>query len=420
MNDGAALAASEDRNGISNFLKSTINFNEGSTGALLNRMLQAARVHTGMEVSFISEFEGGYRVFRHVDNASEMQAVQVGGCDPLDESFCQGVVEGWLPELILNAQEHPEAQKLQATTELGIGAHISTPIRLSDGSVFGTFCCFSRQADNSLNTRDAALIQTFAEIAGKVVENDVQAARDKAEKRKRIERVLDEDQLEMVWQPIMDIATGSMVGAESLARFKATPERAPPAWFDEAAAVGLAHVLERRAMKKGLDAMEILPKNSYVAFNASAHALMEGHGLEVCQDVPLDRVLLEITEHDVINDYHTLREVLAPWRQKGLRIAVDDAGAGYASFQHILQLKPDVIKLDMSLTRDIDSDIPRRSLALAMVDFAGAIGSKLVAEGVETREELDALSHLGVELAQGYFLHRPQAMGALKNVVAGV
>lgn len=417
MNRTSKPAAGHSSYGISDLLHETFDFSEGSTGSILNRMLKAARVHLGMEVAFISQFEDNKRVFRYVDDESSLNLIKVGASDPLDESYCKRVVDGRLPELIQNAQELAEACALPVTRELGVGAHISTPIRLSDGSVFGTFCCFSFRADRSLNARDLDLIHVFAEIAGELVEKDVKAARLDGEKRQRISRLLDDDNFSMVWQPIMGIASGAIAGVEALARFPREPHLDPSGWFSEAASVGLGNSLEIRAMEKGLAALDELPEDCYVACNASAQALIEGRGTDMLRAYPLKRVVLEITEHDVVNDYPALLEALAPLRNNGIRIAVDDAGAGYASFRHIIQLKPDVIKLDMSLTRDIDRDIPRRSLALSMVQFSREIGSKLVAEGVETREELNTLADLGVELAQGYFLHRPKSMEELRQLL---
>ncbi|MDQ3570948.1 MAG: EAL domain-containing protein, partial [Actinomycetota bacterium] len=105
-------------------------------------------------------------------------------------------------------------------------------------------------------------------------------------------------------------------------------------------------------------------------------------------------------------------------RQRGLRVAVDDAGAGYASFRHILRLRPDIIKLDMALTRDIDRDPARRALAAALITFAENTGSTIVAEGVETAEELHALRQLGVTAAQGYYLGRPTPLSERDTALA--
>lgn len=123
----------------------------------------------------------------------------------------------------------------------------------------------------------------------------------------------------------------------------------------------------------------------------------------------LSRITLEITEHAIIEDYTALTNALAPLRQQGMRLAVDDAGAGYSSMKHILQLQPDLIKLDMSLTRGIHQDRNRRALAKGLVGFAHEIGSQVVAEGVETAEELATLRDLQVDYAQGYLLGKPLA-----------
>jgi len=120
--------------------------------------------------------------------------------------------------------------------------------------------------------------------------------------------------------------------------------------------------------------------------------------------------VLELTEHAAIDNYHHLRQALAPMRCAGLRIAVDDAGAGYASFQHILDLQADIIKLDRSLVSGIDTDLARQALASSLIFFSGQTGSKMIAEGVETIEELDTLRHLGVERAQGYLMGRPSPL----------
>ena len=129
----------------------------------------------------------------------------------------------------------------------------------------------------------------------------------------------------------------------------------------------------------------------------------------------LTRLVLEITEHAVVSQYQDIAAVLQPFRKRGLQIAIDDAGAGYASFRHILNLAPDRIKLDMSLTRDIDTDPARRALTVAFVHFARDTGSKLIAEGVETQAELATLIELGVSKAQGFFLGQPRKLQELLN-----
>lgn len=137
---------------------------------------------------------------------------------------------------------------------------------------------------------------------------------------------------------------------------------------------------------------------------------MSGALERALQGAPLARLLLEVTEHSSIGDYGLLSEALAQLRKAGLRLAVDDAGSGYASFRHILKLRPDIIKLDQSLIRGIDHDPGSRALAAALITFARETGSCVIAEGVETEDELAALRVLGVGTAQGYLLGRPGSL----------
>ncbi|MGZ5305631.1 MAG: EAL domain-containing protein, partial [Actinomycetota bacterium] len=125
---------------------------------------------------------------------------------------------------------------------------------------------------------------------------------------------------------------------------------------------------------------------------------------------------IELTEHSLPSDYPSLREALDVLRRSGMRIAVDDAGAGFASLKHILELAPDIIKLDISIVRDIDTVASHRALAAALKGFAREIGTELVAEGVETAEEALALDALGIRLMQGYYLARP---GPISDLILG-
>jgi EAL domain-containing protein (putative c-di-GMP-specific phosphodiesterase class I) len=108
-----------------------------------------------------------------------------------------------------------------------------------------------------------------------------------------------------------------------------------------------------------------------------------------------------------VEDYDALVRALDGLRSQGVRVAVDDTGAGYAGLAHILRLRPDIIKLDIDLTRGIDADPVRRALAASLVAFGGDIGATITAEGIETGEELEALRTLGVTCGQGYYLARP-------------
>jgi GAF domain-containing protein len=171
---------------------------QGIAREVLGKLLHAVRAHLHMEGAFVAQFEGGRRVFRVVDAEPGKCAVPVGASDPLEDSYCQRVVDGRLPELICNAQDLPAARELAVTEAFPVGAHLSIPLRLADGSIYGTFCCFSRAADYTLSPRDLELMRTFADIAATVIQRDLREADEYDRCRERIEAVLRGEGLTMV------------------------------------------------------------------------------------------------------------------------------------------------------------------------------------------------------------------------------
>lgn len=231
-----------------------------------------------------------------------------------------------------------------------------------------------------------------------------QEARDRHD---RLWDVLESGGPAMVLQPIVELATGRLAGAEALARFPAGPEQGPDVWFTDAAAVGLGVELEVAAVRRALARLEDLPPTAYLSLNASPATAISPELQELLTGAPVDRLVLELTEHAQVEDYELLGVALARLRRAGMRIAVDDAGAGYASLRHILNLAPDIIKLDSALVSDVDTDPARLSLAAALKMFADQIGADIVAEGIETESQLSALERLGIRYGQGYHLGRP-------------
>lgn len=376
----------------------------------LSCILHAVRTYLNLDMAFISEFTHGQRVFRYIDGAGSEEWIKVGDADPLEASFCQRIVDGRLPQLIPDAMQHPEAGRLAQAAGMNIGAHISVPIRLRNGDIYGTFCCFSFTPDASLNERDLAMIKVFAELASTQIDHELDMQSAMIEPRKRIEAVLANDALRMVYQPIVSISDDAVVGFESLSRFAAEPNRPPDAWFNEAASVGHGTALEVKAILQGLSALPALPQDTYVSVNASPSTILSCDPDALFAGFPAERIVLEITEHAIVHDYAELCAVTQPLQARGIRIAVDDAGAGYASFRHILTLAPDIIKVDASLTRDIDTHRSRRALTAAIIGFASETDTTIIAEGVETAGELAALQDLGVTKVQGYFSGRPMAL----------
>ncbi len=377
---------------------------------LVLEALQSVRRLIGLEVAFISEFREGRRVFRYVDSLLEDPPIRVGASDPLEDSFCQRVVDGRLPELMQDAARVAEARTLPVTAALPVGAHLSVPIRLSDGRIYGTFCCFSRRPDDSLGEREVKTLRCFADMTARFIEEQVIEEGRRRDLLVRYAGVLDGERFATVYQPIVRLPDRTVVGHEALTRFVDEPVRAPDIWFNEAAEIGLQARLEAAAIEKALRGLARLPQQTYLSLNASPQTLLSGVLEPVLGTHPFERLILEVTEHASVDDYSIIARAIEPLRKRGLRIAVDDAGAGFASFRHILRLQPDVIKLDNSLIRQIDSTRQYRALAAAVQRFAEQTGSTVVAEGVETEAVLRVLLDLGVGHAQGYLLGRPRPL----------
>ena len=245
------------------------------------------------------------------------------------------------------------------------------------------------------------------ELAGQLERRERGAARRRAQ-IERVRAILERpDRLAIHLQPIVDLASGEVVGTEALARFDGDPPRPPDVWFSEAKAIGLAQDLELAAVRTALRTLPHLPQHAFLSVNVSPDVASTTRFLEILDGAATERVVIEVTEHVQVEDYEELSASLREVRALGARLAIDDAGAGYASLRHILQLSPDFIKIDITLTRGIDGDSAKRALAAALITFASEIGAQIIAEGIETLEELRTLRELGVGLGQGYFLAKP-------------
>ncbi|MFB3738477.1 MAG: EAL domain-containing protein [Candidatus Velamenicoccus archaeovorus] len=211
--------------------------------------------------------------------------------------------------------------------------------------------------------------------------------------------------MDMVFQPIHDLAGGRVAGYEALARFTVATQ-SPEIWFVSAQGYGLATELELVAVRLALRALPRIPEGVFLSVNASPATAAAPELADLLEGIER-RVVLEITEYTPIPDSPDFLHALRRLRARGIRVAVDDTGTGFAGLDHILRLTPDIVKLDAVVTRDIDRDEVRRSLTTALASVAGAVGAEIVAEGIETEAQLAAVRALGVRLAQGYHLGRP-------------
>ena len=383
----------------------------------IDAILDAVRHHLGMEIAFASRFVGQRREFTHVV-ADIPLPLGPGDSEPLEDTFCHHILEGRLPALIHDAADHPLAMTLPIAPALPVGAHMNVPLTLKDGSVYGTFCCLSRTPDRSLNERDLSTLRAFADLAVEQIELQRDAEKVRALLVEKVTGAIRGDQPAIVLQPIHRLDTGRSAGCEALARFADAGSRPPSDWFAEAFEVGLGVDLELAAVAKALAAMPYVPADHYVSINVSPETVLSGRVGPLLEAAMRPGIVLEVTEHARVDDYAALRDALAGLRPYA-RIAIDDVGAGYSSLRHIIALEPDILKLDMSLTRDVDRDPARRALAGAMVNFASRIGASIVAEGIERVEESDVLRDLGVTYGQGYLFSRPMPLVAAQQHMLG-
>lgn len=372
-------------------------------------LLSAAQTALGMDLAFLSHIHDGTQYFEYVANPSGLLPVQAGARVPAEDAYCAVMLRGDIPHAVPDVQGHEVLGAMGITTDLGVGAYCGVPVRLPDGTLYGTLCGLHGQARPDLSADQVAVLSVIASLLGQQLDQlrVEQRAADAA--RREMLELLEGDRSRIVVQPIVDVEAGSPVGYEALTRFTGSdgqPQR-PDLVFGEAGRLGLGARFELAAVEAAIALLPQLPESTYLSVNLSAATLCDDRCMGVLAAAPPKRLVIELTEHDAIEDYDKIVGVLRDLRESGVRVAVDDVGAGFSSLQHILKLNPDVIKLDVSLTRSIDTQPARRALAAGFVSFARELGASLVAEGVETQQERDALLGLGVHVMQGYLLGRP-------------
>lgn len=375
------------------------------------RLLATARQKLDLSVAFLSRIDESARTLQVVDSAiPEFSAGQSG---PRDSGFCLAVTEGRLPQVMPDAREVPEAVLLLPAGLPPIRAHVSVPVVLSDGAVYGTFCAIGLATDPEVSPRDLALMEVLADAAATVIEPQVRSEQRRAGIRTRLDPVMDGGGPDVVLQPIVNLHTGERTGAEALSRFPSLPDVAPDVVFADAHSVGLGDDLELLALARAADTLDRV--DGYVSMNVSPRTLLAPQCGELLAGLPLDRVVLELSEHDPVRDYDALRAVLAPLRAAGMRLAIDDVGAGYSSLRHIVSTEPDVIKMDRSIVSGINTDPLLTTLAQSPVAFAHSFEVCVIAEGVETRSEHAVLKELGIDGGQGWLFGRPVPAGRLAD-----
>ena len=365
-----------------------------TTTQQIAHVCRAARLHLGMDIDFVPAVALG------ADRPDTTYAHRVPGAETRVPACDR---EHGVPLLTAGADGVPCSKM------------VSAPIRLADAGVYGALCC---RSDAGLNERDLGILHTCADIIARLIQTELLPTHQRSAKIARIEQVVREKQFAIVYQPIYRLSDNSLAGFEALTRFSAPPVRSPEQWFIEAQEVGLGAELEFATIGYACRAIASLPADVSLAVNISPASIVSPAFKAMFDGLPVDRLVLEVTEHAAISNYVEIKQALKPFRRRGLRLAVDDAGAGYNSFKHVLDLKPELIKLDISLTRAINRDPARRALADALTQFGRAMGSQIVAEGVESAGELETLRAIGVTKVQGYLVGRPMPLSVAESAPA--
>ncbi len=292
----------------------------------------------------------------------------------------------------------------QALSASGLHSAAFAPLKGPDG-VIGVIAFGVHEAASTRRIIEhLPALATFGSIVGALVTPGVSSRHREDDARANVQAILDPAAFTPYFQPIVSLHTGDVVGYEALSRFaNAIP---PDIVFRMAVRAGLGVELEAVTIRAALDAAAILPAGAYLSLNASPE-LIAAHALPDLLAGRERPYVLELTEHVVIDDYAALRRELTALGSN-VRLAVDDAGAGYASLRHILELAPDIVKLDIGLIRGIDADPARQALLAGMSYFAVKRKLRLVGEGIETFAELRAVQALAIGYGQGYLLGRPQ------------
>ncbi|MCZ2813064.1 EAL domain-containing protein [Modestobacter sp. VKM Ac-2979] len=372
-------------------------------------LLRTAKESLQLSVAFLSRLDGTTQHLEVVESSVPF-LFQEGNQQQQETSLCQAILDGELPAVIPDLRRHPAAMALPAARLPRIRSYVSVPVVLSDGELYGTFCAAGLTTDKGLTKRDQSLMTVLASAAAVLIEPSVRERERRGELLGRLVPVVSTGGPVVVLQPIVDLATGLRVGYEALSRFPAAWGKAPDVCFEEAHSVGLGHELELLALRRAADHLAVV--EGYVAMNISPATLVQPEFAALMETLPLDRVLLELSEHDQVADYAALAAVLSPLRARGMRLAIDDVGAGFSSLRHIVITAPDVIKLDRSIVSGVDVDPVLTRLVSSLVEFGHGCGASVVAEGVETAAEASALRGLGVDLGQGWHFGRPELPSA--------
>ncbi len=369
----------------------------------LERIVVMAHRHLDVDAVYIVQMTKRGPVYRAAAGDTASFGIAVDMDHPPEGAYCERLAAGEIPALIVDADADGRVPDLPLAPSGRTGSFIGVPLRHSDGVLYGALCGLSLQPASHLDARDVRLLSMMADS----LVGDLDKSRASEQLRSGVERLVEDEDVAIAFQPIVDLQDNRCLGVEALARFP-DPFSRPDHTLATAERFGLSLELERLAVRKAWEVIPLLGEQQFVAVNVSPHVLVElARRANQKEGLPLSQVVVEVTEHAAVESYTSLHRQLDPLRKAGLRLAVDDAGAGYASLRHVLELRPDFIKVDRSLIDGIAFDHARRVAVSGFLSLALDLGSTVVAEGVERPADLEAVRDLGLHAVQGYLIAKP-------------
>ena len=367
-------------------------------------VLRAALTSLQLSAAFLTRMDADTQAVEIVE-ATGSPPVAEGSALPRSATLCQAILDGTFPVAIPDLRVVPAMVRVPAGRTSSLRSYLSVPVRLSDGTLYGTLCAAGQEGDREPTVRDAAVLEVLARSVATLVEPTVKEGDRRIEIEGRLRPLMATGGPQVLLQPIVDLQTGYRIGAEALSRFPAEWDRPPDVCFAEAHSVGLGHRLEMLALERAADHLAAVA--GYVAMNLSPATLLTSQCTVLLSGMALDRIILELSEHDQVSDYTALDNALAPLRARGMRLAIDDVGAGFSSLRHIVLTGPDVIKLDRTIVHGVSTDPSLMTVVRSLVEFAHGCSASVVAEGIESAADAAALADLGVDHGQGWHFGRP-------------
>ncbi|CAO5235838.1 sensor domain-containing phosphodiesterase [Frankia sp. AgKG'84/4] len=374
-----------------------------STASVIG-LLGVLRRRLGMDTAWLGRVDGDRLTIQVLAGTGSSFHLVRGQTMPLRGSLYDRVLHDEMPVLVADTRADRRTSTSRVVRELDIGSLAAAPVVDDTGHVYGVLGCLAHGARPLLRDRDAQYLGMIAATLRGPLTDLRQTWAGRARVWSNVSRVLDRGGPELAFQPVFDLRRNRIVGVEALARFPGGPD--PASWFAAAATVGLGVELELAAIRGALAALPRLPTRIGLAVNASAATVSAGL-IELVRHCDAERLVVEITEHERIENTPVVVEDLTRLRRLGIRFAADDVGAGYAGLEQLVRLRPEIIKMDCALTRAIDVDPARRAVAAGLAHVAEEIGGSVIAEGIETTGELRAVRGTGIRFGQGFLLGFP-------------